>query len=132
MEGAALSYFPYVRSMLQKITQIDKEYYPEVLGHVIIINAPMLFTAVWAIVKRFLDAKTISKIRIIGANYQSALDEWIPTNNLPVRYGGTCTCEEGCQLSDRGPWNDGSLQDYPKQPWEGFANRDRAAKASEH
>jgi len=34
-----------------------------------IINAPMLFTGVWAIVKGFLDEKTRDKIAIIGSGY---------------------------------------------------------------
>lgn len=34
-----------------------------------IVNAPMLFTGVWAVVKGFLDEKTRNKIKILGGKY---------------------------------------------------------------
>ena len=34
-----------------------------------IINAPMLFTGCWAIVKGFLDEKTREKISIVGSGF---------------------------------------------------------------
>ena len=43
------------------------------MGQLYIINAPMLFTGVWAIVKGFLDEKTRKKITIKGGSYQKDL-----------------------------------------------------------
>lgn len=41
---------------------IDQGNYPEMMGKAVIINAPGMFKLVWGIVKRFLDARTLSKI----------------------------------------------------------------------
>jgi hypothetical protein len=34
-----------------------------------IVNAPMLFTGVWAVVKGFLDQRTRDKIKIMGGKF---------------------------------------------------------------
>lgn len=83
-----------------------------------IINAPMLFTAVWSIVKAFLDEVTLAKIQILGSSYKSKLLEIIDEENLPVEFGGKCNCGGSCENSDLGPWNDGSVQGYPKKEFE--------------
>ncbi|RKO94996.1 cellular retinaldehyde-binding/triple function, partial [Caulochytrium protostelioides] len=89
-----------------QISSIGQNYYPEMMGKMFIINVPMLFTAVWAVVKQFLDEVTVSKISILGSGYKSELLKLIDPANLPAQYGGTCTCANGCDVSDIGPWND--------------------------
>jgi hypothetical protein len=42
-----------------------------------IVNAPMLFTGVWAVVKGFLDERTRNKIHIKGSSFQKDLLEQI-------------------------------------------------------
>ena len=42
-----------------------------------ILNAPMLFTGVWAIVKMWIDDKTKEKIHILGSNYKKELLKYI-------------------------------------------------------
>ena len=42
---------------LQAVLKISTDYYPEILGKGFIINAPMIFTGVWAIIKGWLDEK---------------------------------------------------------------------------
>jgi len=53
-----------VKSLLGKITSVDQSNYPEMMGRTFIINAPGMFKFVWAIVKRFLDARTLTKIDV--------------------------------------------------------------------
>jgi len=48
-----------------------------------IINAPFIFTGVWAVVKPWLDARTKEKIKIIGSGYKKELLKNIDENNLP-------------------------------------------------
>lgn len=70
------------------------------------INSPRGFFTVWQVIKRFLDPVTVEKISILGKDYQPALLAVIPAENLPKRFGGTCECPEGCDLSDAGPWQE--------------------------
>ena len=67
-----------------------QDYYPETMGAVYVVNAPLLFSALYTIVKGFLDERTRSKVRIMGGNYRSVLLEHIDAENLPVFLGGTC------------------------------------------
>ena len=60
----------------------------------------------WSVIKRWLDPVTQEKISILGGSYQAALLQQIPAENLPSRFGGSCQCSGGCELSDEGPWQD--------------------------
>ena len=51
-----------VYSLVQHASKIAQDFYPEQLGQMMIVNAPMLFTGVWALVKGWLDEKTREKI----------------------------------------------------------------------
>ena len=96
-----------VLNFLKTYSHVVQDYYPETLGTCFIVNAPMAFVALYAIIKGFLDERTRAKIRIIGSNYQPVLQEAISGENLPDFLGGTCTCshvEGGCLYSDAGPW----------------------------
>jgi hypothetical protein len=42
-----------------------------------IINAPMLFSGVWAVIKPWLDEKTRNKIVIIGSGFKEKLNEFV-------------------------------------------------------
>ncbi|KAI5820861.1 CRAL-TRIO domain-containing protein [Pyronema omphalodes] len=90
---------------LRKINQISSTYYPERLGKLLIINPPTLFNACFNTIKGFLDPVTANKIKICKL---PELLEYIPAENLPVDFGGKCTCEDlgGCHRSDAGPWNE--------------------------
>jgi hypothetical protein len=70
------------------------------------INSPRGFFTAWLVIKRFLDPITVEKISILGKDYQAALLALIPAENLPKRFGGTCECPGGCELSDAGPWQE--------------------------
>lgn len=94
-------------------------------------NAPYLFTACWCVIKGWLDEATVKKIHILGISYKDKLLEMIDAENLPERYGGTCTCDgAGCGHTDVGPWNDRSVPGYPDVAWEFGIMRDGAAHSS--
>ena len=80
-----------------------------------IINAPMLFTGVWAIVKMWLDDKTREKIHILGSSYKKELLKYIEPQNLPDWIdGGTCKCPGGdCLSLNIGPWNPEGKELHP-------------------
>jgi len=58
-----------VKGLLKIAAGVSQDNYPEILGNMYIVNAPMMFRVVWSIVKGFLDAKTQAKIQIIGSSY---------------------------------------------------------------
>ena len=97
-----------IKSFLKLASDIGQDYYPEMLGHMSLINVGFLFRAVWSLIKSFVDAKTASKISLLKGNYQNDLLKLIDAENLPEFLGGKCKCENfeyGCLGSDIGPWN---------------------------
>jgi hypothetical protein len=96
-----------VKTMMQKLSNIGRNYYPEILGKSFLINAPFIFSMMWGIVKGFLDVKTVEKITVLKDNYAPVLLEHIDKDKLPKILGGECKCEGvegGCLFSDVGPW----------------------------
>lgn len=49
---------------MSTLTKYDQDNYPEMLGRICIINAPMVFKAIWALVKPLLNPRTLSKIQV--------------------------------------------------------------------
>ncbi|KAG8934374.1 cytosolic factor, phosphatidylinositol/phosphatidylcholine transfer protein [Tulasnella sp. 418] len=105
LKNVGLSSFYRVKDYVSKASKIGQDYYPECMGKFYIINAPYLFSTVWAFIKPWLDEVTVAKINILGSNYKAELLKQVPAENLPVEFGGTCQCEGGCSMSDAGPWN---------------------------
>ncbi|KAF9000746.1 CRAL-TRIO domain-containing protein [Cyathus striatus] len=105
LKGVSLSSFYKVSTYVSEASSIGQNRYPETMGKFYIINAPWAFSAVWAIIKPWLDEVTVKKINILGSGYKDELLKQIPAENLPQDFGGTCNCPEGCSMSDSGPWN---------------------------
>jgi len=103
--NVSLSNFYRVKDYVMQASSIGQDRYPECMGKFYIINAPWAFSAVWSIIKPWLDEVTVSKIDILGSSYKEKLLEQIPEENLPKEFGGKCECVGGCDLSDAGPWN---------------------------
>lgn len=62
-------------SLLQMGAKLAQDYYPETMGAAYIVNAPFVFSALYAIIKGFLDERTRSKVRIMGSNFKPFLLE---------------------------------------------------------
>jgi len=105
LQNVSLSNFYRVKDYVMAAAAIGQDRYPEIMGKFFIINAPWTFTAVWTIIKGYLDEVTVNKIDIIGPAYRDKLLAQIPAENLPKEFGGLCECVGGCSLSDAGPWN---------------------------
>jgi hypothetical protein len=60
---------PTTYRLLKLIADMSGHNYPEFLGTMMIVNAPMLFTGVWTLSKHFVDEKTRTKIKIIGGSF---------------------------------------------------------------
>lgn len=79
------------RAFVKRCAAIDSAYYPETMGTMLIINAPSVFTMAWAMVKGFLDERTVAKIQILGgpSSWQPKLEALVDRDKIPVEYGGT-------------------------------------------
>jgi hypothetical protein len=76
---------------LKEVITVDEAYYPETLKNLFVINAPIYFTALYRIVKPWLDPLVIEKIQILGEDYYPTLSKYISDDVLPVEYGGKKT-----------------------------------------
>jgi len=116
LKDVSLSNFYRVKDFVMQASAIGQDRYPEIMGKFYIINAPWTFSAVWNIIKYWLDEVTVNKIDIIGSAYKDKLLAQIPAENLPKEFGGLCECPGGCSLSDLGPWNDELEQGKTEAP----------------
>ena len=110
-------------ALLKKGSGIMQDNYPENLGKMYIVNAPMLFTGVWAIAKGFIDERTAKKINILGSGYMTQLKEDVDMDQLIEFLGGNNKAD---LLADAGPWNDYDLVDgYEKGAVVGVRRKDQ-------
>ncbi|GKZ16684.1 cytosolic factor, phosphatidylinositol/phosphatidylcholine transfer protein [Aspergillus brasiliensis] len=114
LKGVGITSVPSVYGYVKQASAISQNYYPERLGKLYLINAPWGFSSVFSVVKGFLDPVTVNKIHVLGSNYKKELLAQVPAENLPVEFGGTCTCAGGCELSDMGPWQESEWAKTPK------------------
>jgi hypothetical protein len=103
--GVSLSNFYHVKDYVFAATSIGQLRYPEAMGKFYIINASWAFSAVWAMIRPWLDDVTASKVEIVGGGYKEVLLKQIPKESLPKEFGGDCECVGRCSMSDAGPWN---------------------------
>lgn len=78
------------RAFVKHMAALDSAVYPELLGKMLIINAPSIFSAAWSVIKGFLDEHTVSKIAILGgpSSYMPELLKLVDKANIPTEYGG--------------------------------------------
>lgn len=72
---------------------IDSLCFPETMNKMVIVNAPVFFSATWSIIKSFIDVRTAHKISIFSSTSaaKTCLLDIIDEDNLPSDYGGTAT-----------------------------------------
>ncbi|MDP2435677.1 MAG: SEC14 family lipid-binding protein [archaeon] len=78
----------WAMSMLKQFIEIDEAHYVESLEKLLIVNAPSMFTVMWAVVRPWVDPVTITKIAIYGTNCGPALLQELDADQIPVRLGG--------------------------------------------
>ncbi len=113
--GSSSLLSPSVQGFVKIASGICQDYYPETLGMMFIVNCSWVIKAGWWIVKAFLDAKTVSKMHILGSGFEKELMQYVDPENLPDFLGGKCHCEPGgCLAHGEGPWK--SMYDkFPKE-----------------
>lgn len=71
----------------------------------------MLFTGIFAMVKGWLDEKTVKKIQVHGSGYRAKLLEYIDDEQLPDFLGGKNPAK---LVENAGPWDNYELIDGAK------------------
>lgn len=62
------------RALIKRVLDIGTHLYPETAWKIYILNAPLVFRAVWAIIKPWLHPKTLAKINILGGSPAAAME----------------------------------------------------------
>ncbi|XP_047326986.1 phosphatidylinositol transfer protein 3-like [Impatiens glandulifera] len=78
----------------RETVNILQNHYPERLAVAFLYNPPHIFEAFWKIVKYFLDAKTIHKVKFVyPMNNESVevMKSYFDIDNLPSEFGGKAT-----------------------------------------
>lgn len=78
---------------LYAMAKADQEYYVERMASCWIINAPRSVEFCWKVVRRWIDARTEERVKIIGPRdeWLPLLTKYIPTTAIPTCYGGAAT-----------------------------------------
>mmetsp|Transcript_15160 Transcript_15160/g.63038 ORF Transcript_15160/g.63038 Transcript_15160/m.63038 type:complete len:363 (+) Transcript_15160:510-1598(+) len=93
-KGMALDYF-------RRVKDIDSDCYPEMLGRLLVINAPFAFRAIWSLLRPMVPRETLSKVSIHGTDFEKALHSLVSPADLPPSLGGSDeSLELGTCLSD--------------------------------
>lgn len=77
------------RKLTQVLISVNQDYYPEIMNRVVLINAPIIFSAVFAVAKGFIDKKTQEKIAIESGPAHKLLQSIVEKEILPVALGGS-------------------------------------------
>ena len=91
LKGITRSLFTHdVMDVLKRCTMAFN-CFPEILNQLVIMNAPFFFSAIWLVLKQFLDARTASKIAIYS-NESKAMKhilEHVAKDELLSNFGGS-------------------------------------------
>ncbi|CAH6777392.1 Ttpa [Phodopus roborovskii] len=98
LEGWQISHaFQITPSVAKKIAAVLTDSFPLKVRGIHLINEPVIFHAVFSMIKPFLTEKIKGRIHLHGGNYNSTLLQHFP-DILPLEYGGTeFSMEEICQ-----------------------------------
>lgn len=82
---------PTFRQFISTAMRVTSDYYPEMMGKSIFINAPLGTQSMWSVIKLGLDAKTAAKFEITGDNGRKVLSKLLDFDKLPLEIGGKNT-----------------------------------------
>ena len=89
------------KSFINRFKMFNKyfsEIYPETTQRMIIINAPFIFTALWSVIKIFINPVTARKVSIVGKDHSEVLKNINFINGFCLKnkkiYGNILTWEQ--------------------------------------
>lgn len=84
---------PGVKDITHAMMTVMQKHYPEFTRKVIIVNAPMAFTAIWAALRLGLPKRVLDKVNVISGDALTALKEDVHEEHIPRFFGGLkATC----------------------------------------
>ena len=98
--------------MVKYVAKLAQDYYPEVLGKLYVVNAPVLVSGIWSVIKGWIDEKTRSKINILGSNFHKQIFEFCDHDQIPTFLGGTLENELDDEI---GPWSEFEVVDSQEE-----------------
>ena len=89
VDGVGIGLLRHI-GLLKQVTSMGKAYFPEVSASASVVNAPWLFTKIWAVVKPLLTPVQQRKVMILGRDFDEGLLEHagLPRAALPAALGG--------------------------------------------
>lgn len=86
------------RSLARKISSVLSDSFPLKVRGIHLVNEPMFFRPVFAMIRPFLPEKIKQRIHMHGADFQDSLSDFFSPPVLPPEYGGEGPgIEEACQ-----------------------------------
>ncbi|KAF7457786.1 phosphatidylinositol/phosphatidylcholine transfer protein [Cryptosporidium felis] len=111
------------RKVIKELVHISQNYYPELLGKMIIINAPSIFGIIWNFLKPLIDDRTAKKISIYTRHddWKSVLLDIVDSDQLPEFLGGSPKYQGDWINAHLGPWSNPTIleciaEKYPDIP----------------
>ncbi|KAL8815827.1 MAG: hypothetical protein Q9223_005075 [Gallowayella weberi] len=121
--GIGIRQFWNLRQYVQDLARLLSGNYPEILDTVFVIGAPSYFSTIWGWIKKWVDAGTVEKLRILPqGEVLPTLKEFIDIENIPTRFGGQFEYETGMSydldpvIARRLVWKSGSDNKLPRGP----------------
>ncbi|CAF90700.1 unnamed protein product, partial [Tetraodon nigroviridis] len=107
LEGWSLGHALQINPFLaRKISSVLSDSFPLKVRGIHLVNEPVFFRPVFAMIRPFLSEKMRQRIHMHGADFQDSLSDFFPPSVLPPEYGGEGPgIEEACQ-----DWTDRLLQ----------------------
>ncbi|GMF22154.1 unnamed protein product [Phytophthora lilii] len=85
---------------IRRCTGVMQRHYPQRSFKIFIVNVPSWFGMAWKGFKPLVNEATLVKTNILTeSETPAALLKFIDAENLPVEYGGTCSCSGGCEMN---------------------------------
>lgn len=77
--------------LLKLLTKEVEMHFPEIVGNIVIFNAPRIFASLFPMVKTFMDPITAAKVEVYASVPTERLMALMDASAIPAEYGGTNT-----------------------------------------
>ncbi|KAH6591828.1 hypothetical protein BASA50_004989 [Batrachochytrium salamandrivorans] len=84
LKGFGMSNMNY--ELLPLFLEIFQKHFPQIIGHVLVLNYGWIHAGIWSIIKAGLTADATERLQFISSN---ELCNFIPTSHIPIEFGGS-------------------------------------------